>query len=304
MNSRYNNFLIPEIPKEIINAANIGKLAVFVGAGVSIIAGCQNWEKLADSLVSKAQELEFIDFEEEEIIKKFPDKKKRIDIIRSIFEEKGKKDEFMNLLCEEIQPKGEGKKNIYQYIYNLGGVLITTNADKGLDNYFSEDRIRRGIDKPPDNELSRSELFKIHGCILDHDSLVFTTKQYLDNYRPKSNLHSFLEYLFGNYTVLFIGSSVSEMELLQYVVTNGKIKNHYWLRDFFFGGTARIREYEKKYYEQLKIEIIEYDKTSKGYNVLIDILKEWSEKMRKVTNLIPKAWKEIDDAIKRTEAEN
>lgn len=49
----------------------------------------------------------------------------------------------------------------------------------------------------------------LHGCIDDPDSMVITTKDYLNHYSGK-NIDVFLEHLFSNKTVLFIGYGMAE----------------------------------------------------------------------------------------------
>ena len=39
--------LIPEIPATLREAAQVGTLIPFIGAGVSRLAGCPSWEQLA-----------------------------------------------------------------------------------------------------------------------------------------------------------------------------------------------------------------------------------------------------------------
>ncbi len=45
---------IPDLPDEIKNAVDQGKLALFIGAGVSRLVGCKGWSELACELVNVA----------------------------------------------------------------------------------------------------------------------------------------------------------------------------------------------------------------------------------------------------------
>lgn len=66
----------------------------------------------------------------------------------------------------------------------------------------------------------------IHGSINDCNSLVFTVKQYLETYsRSNEKFYENLNRLLNNsdYVLFFIGSSMSEMELLQYLLANNKM---------------------------------------------------------------------------------
>jgi hypothetical protein len=42
---------IPEVPGEVRDAVNNGTLAVFIGAGVSRLVGCEGWDTLARNLI-------------------------------------------------------------------------------------------------------------------------------------------------------------------------------------------------------------------------------------------------------------
>ena len=70
-----NNLIpsIPDLPSELYVAHLQEKLAIFIGAGVSRLAGCESWEVLAANLLSICREKKLINYYEEE--KKQPFKK-------------------------------------------------------------------------------------------------------------------------------------------------------------------------------------------------------------------------------------
>jgi hypothetical protein len=46
---------IPELPQQIIDAAERKQLAIFVGAGLSRFMGCSSWGELAENLLKKCE---------------------------------------------------------------------------------------------------------------------------------------------------------------------------------------------------------------------------------------------------------
>ena len=68
-----NITLIPRIPNEIKDAVDNGTLAVFIGAGVSRLVGCEGWDTLARNLVKRCYEEGIINFKENETLSQISD---------------------------------------------------------------------------------------------------------------------------------------------------------------------------------------------------------------------------------------
>lgn len=130
-------------------------------------------------------------------------------------------------------------------IKKLQASIITTNADSILDScVFSKDDDvyygRRFLDLDLNN-LNNPFVIHIHGSINDCNSLVFTVKQYLETYsRLNEKFYDKLSRLLNNsdYALFFIGSSMSEMELLQYLLANNKNGNRFILNGFYKNQTV------------------------------------------------------------------
>ena len=70
-------------------------------------------------------------------------------------------------------------------------------------------------------ELDRNgNVVHIHGCVDDPDSMVITTRDYLDHYST-TEVQDFLRYLFEKKTVLFLGYGLEEIEVLEYILRRG-----------------------------------------------------------------------------------
>ena len=210
---------IPEIPKEIEDAINKNNLAIFIGAGVSRLLGCQDWNSLAKDLLKVCYDKKYISFDEYDTLGKDSDSKKLISIAYGILKEKDEK-EFYKKLKKSLTPKKSKieKNNIYAKIYNMGTTFVTTNADKCFDEIFGSNSSNivwdfKNTRVVPENH----RLYHIHGSISNRKSLVFTTSQYLRQYQT-DNYKQFLTSLFKKYVVLFIGYGLSEFELLDFLV--------------------------------------------------------------------------------------
>lgn len=276
----------PEMPKEIEKAINENKFIIFIGAGVSRLVGCISWNELACRLIEECykkkdeKEKRLIDYRERELLLQLNDAKKQITIAKNIL----KNDDFYRIMEESLKIN-KNKNNVYEYIKELNGVCITTNADKALDEYYEEKNIKYRDKDFNANGISKIYLYKIHGTIDKKDSLVFTVAQYLERYSPNEkenkNFLNFLERVFSEYTILFVGYGISEFELLDYIVLKSKSlgkKSHYTLNGYF-SNEEKILQCDEKYYETLGIKVIPFLKDELGFNQLTEILKKWSEKI-------------------------
>ena len=198
------NKIIP-VPKEIIKAVNEDSLAVFIGAGISRIVGCMGWDSLAKNLVELCFRLKKFDgttcinFKEKNRLSADKDHKKTITICHSILERNNHAESFYKELERSLTPDPELLKtqNIYEEIYGLRGLFITTNADKIFDNKFNPGKIIYRPDQFNPDNINRNNLYRIHGSIIDRDSLVFTFSQYFRRYNTPS-FKQFLDIIFDH----------------------------------------------------------------------------------------------------------
>ena len=158
--------LIPEVPEEIKYAVNNGTLAVFIGAGVSRLVGCQGWDALARNLVSRCHREDIINFRENDTLSQIQDHKKTITICYHLFNNNHRADVFYEELNSAL---GEGANietpNIYDDIYKLRGLFITTNADTHFDKLFNPPNILYQDSDFREDRLDSTNLYHIHGSI-------------------------------------------------------------------------------------------------------------------------------------------
>lgn len=107
---------------------------------------------------------------------------------------------------DEIEALGHARKNI--------AGLITTNFDSFLENLFPDH-----IPYIGQNELlfnpsyGVGEIYKIHGCVSNPDSLILTATDYAEYEKRNAYLSAKLMTLFLEHPIIFIGYSITDTNI-------------------------------------------------------------------------------------------
>ncbi len=285
--------LKPDLPPEIKQKYNDEKLAVFVGAGVSRLLGCLGWELLAENLVKRCRKEGFIDYMETEMLLGIKEHKKLITICDHICKGNNKNKVFYSELRTALKHRHKiNTPNIYDDIFRFGGPFITTNADTHFDRLFRGDVYSELSEFVPENIASRT-LFHIHGSI-NKGEMVFRVSDYFKRYNNEF-FQKFLNYIFGTYSVLFLGYGLTEFEVLDYILKD-KMGSHFLLKGYYTG-EEKFFGHEQRYYRDLNVSVVPFNKDKKGYGQLHDVVRKWTDEIKQVTGYLSKAMKEIDDAV-------
>ena len=266
------------------------------------------WDKLAQNLVNRCFSTKkedgspCINFKEKDTLSRFPDHKKTITICYSILKQNGFEDIFFEELEKSLgsDPELLKSQNIYDELYNLHGLFITTNADRYFaDQKFDPMQIVYKDFNPSD--IDRTKLYHIHGLISHRNSLVFTVPQYIQRYSNDDHFRKFLETIFEKYIVLFVGYGMSEFELLDFLIVkfdpdNGRKSKHFILLPFY-NGEKNILEFERFYYNSMGISVLGYEKDELGYGQLYNVIKRWSSEIKQTSTYLYDSLREIDEVI-------
>lgn len=295
---------IPEFTPEIREAINRDKFAVFIGAGVSRLVGCKGWAELGKELIEECFNINSIDFKEKEMLLRESNNKKIITICYGILEEKDKKETFFSIMRKALKPEKNNGTNdelispIYDDLYKLKAVYLTTNADLIFDKKFRYPPTYT-YDGTTINNIHIGNLYKLHGTMDDETSLVFTVEQYIKTYREVP-FRNFLTKIFHEYTVLFIGYGLEEFELLEYIImSNNNDSNslrHFILNPYYKEDTRSL-EFDQKYYNAMGIQVIPYSKNFLGFNQLDRVIAYWAKKINSETGVLYQTFTEIDTII-------
>ncbi len=292
---------IPVIPDAIIEAAQKGKLVIFVGAGVSRLLGSPGWQGFAMGYLDYLYDNDLINHREKEYLKNLS-ARKIISISKNIIKkEKLSLPDFRKILNIDKGHKNEKEHELYKNIYSCKAIYVTTNYDDYLDKMSQHIYPESYLDAKENHTRDKNKIFfrkeellvsnldngnvlHIHGSIKDKGNMIGSIVDYLSHYQEDSEIPFLLKYIFERYTVLFIGYGLEEDEILEFIVKKAVIGKdeirHYTLMPMY-KEQKNLLSFQEDYYKQLGIGFVPYNISENGYDQLINVMEDWSEKIRK-----------------------
>jgi hypothetical protein len=132
---------------------------------------------------------------------------------------------------------------------------------------------------------------------LDPQNLVLTTQDYISHYlndrfagdaATENRVLTFLEHLFDETTVLFIGYGLEELEILEYVVRKARRQRtseqptearHFVLQGFFSHETQLFEALRSYYLRECSIQLIPFSRDERDHDQLIEVLEAFAREM-------------------------
>jgi len=286
--------------KQIIDAVSNNRLIIFAGAGISKLCGLPLWGELAHNLLLKCVQSKNSSFEYKDLElleNRETDSRKKITIAKNIMVKQSNGDptnfikELENQLKVDLKLLDETSKNNYEMLpkilFDLTNTIITTNADKVLDKELNGDSgiIYKSDDFNSTKIGNGKNIFHIHGSINDFGTMVFSADQYLSRY-SSGKYKSFLKRVFSNnnYTILIVGYSLSELELLDFFVNSNKKEIHKsvgktFLLEGYYSYESSLVDENIDYYKILGIDLVPYSKDKNGFQELVNVLDKIKKKV-------------------------
>jgi len=196
------------LPKNLIDAIINRKTVIFLGSGISIQSKIPSWENLADSILSKLKS-----------DKNLTEKIEPMQIFQKYVDENNSRTPLIEFIKKEFNLRNARYNDCHELLVKLPvRYFITTNWDDLLENAIKDTlNIIPNVIWSDNQVFSLGEIgphiIKFHGSLLDADSLVVTEDDYLDFHNKHPMLIKFVESLFANSVVLFIGYSFSDYDL-------------------------------------------------------------------------------------------
>ena len=280
---------ILNVPDEIIQAGLNGELVFFVGAGASMLLGLPSWSGLATNALDELRKNEFLNYSQIDQLKTL-DPQKQLSIAYLIAEENNYK---LNL-GKYLTGKSAGD-SIYKAINDIGCPCVTTNYDELIAPRFIETKNGSATAAPVVRISERDKFFAkllnepgtvvhLHGAISKPETMIVTTKDYLEHYDDE-HVQQFLGELFNKNTVLFIGYGLEEAEILEHILRRGSAKATRERRRFALQGFFRSQQplYENlhDYYEKsFGVHLLGFVRDHENYKRLEGIVKAWANQIK------------------------
>ena len=117
---------VPRLPDALREAAQVGKLIPFVGAGASKLAGCPSWTEFADgALRCFVDQGKFSHAQVAQIGSLNP--RVKLSLALALQEEHGVRIDFRELLHPEERKDHAIGRRLYEGLSKLGKTFVTTN---------------------------------------------------------------------------------------------------------------------------------------------------------------------------------
>jgi len=301
---------IPKIPDALRLGALQRKLIPFVGAGVSQLGGCPGWDQFANAALQfflGKGKLTHAQFDQ---IRSLSSRIK-LSLALDLAEQHNLPIQFKDLLAPgDRQREGVGDA-VYRDLSRLAVTFVTTNYDDWLDRMppavtlpseqpssaqqlpeISRRRFCKHGDLTIENLDVPHAVFHIHGSVHEPDSMALTTVDYLVRYSShridgtadrENPLLTFLQTLFRIKNVLFIGYSLGELEVLEYIVqkgidkasVTGEAPRHYVLQGFFSHEIELARSLES-YFRQFGIGLLPFSRDERDWGQLAEVIRHFS----------------------------
>lgn len=211
-------------------------------------------------------------------------------------------DEFTRYKSKQERLERVKKRDeIFNLVYELNLINVTTNYDDILDIlaenknkefsnvvtgeeeklqkvFYTEDDFIR-INKNPEF-INNGNVYHIHGSINEISTMIVSNEDYIKRYWSGENsFKNFIKNIFDNYNVIFLGYSLQELEILNYLFEgeNGKLerteKKRLLLLGCFDYEKSKLQFLNEYYYKNYAIKICPFSISKNGYKSLNDIIK-------------------------------
>jgi SIR2-like domain len=331
---------IPPIPEGLREAAQRGTLIPFVGAGASKLAGCPNWAEFAEAVLRYFISQGKLTHNQLAQLSRLSPRVK-LSVASALQEEHQIPINFANIL----HPSDQAMSNqlglrLYQSLNGLGRTYVTTNYDGWLDRAMPPPPSGTGGRAPatsttagatPAIAAPRRVVYKVtelvpsllnegntvihlHGSMQEPAGMIMSTQNYVRHYAndrqrgelaQENRVLTFLDYLFSNRTVLFIGYGLDELEILEYVILKARQlmsgtppeAKHYLLQGFFSNEQELYRSLRSYYLRECGIELLPFLRDYRDWEQLVHVMDHYAREVPASSAIALQEFKDMEQML-------
>jgi hypothetical protein len=277
-------------PKELIKAFDSDNCALYVGAGLSQGAKLPSWGNLLTELIDKVEEETSTSAEKIKECRELAKNPARYLLLAEELKEI-LQDDLYSFIKQKFDDKSIKPTEAHKVMLKLNyKFIITTNYDTLIEKTFNE----IGIDVPIilsykqaptiNYNVYNGEKFilKAHGDARSApEEIILTEKDYRNIMHTQRGYQAVLQGLFSLNTVLFLGASLNDPELILLLnfihnIFHGGTPNHYALIPSDQITQTEIERWRKDF----RIKIIPYDPAN-NHKWVVDFLESLSNKTKR-----------------------
>jgi hypothetical protein len=233
--------------KNIKAAINANKLVVFAGAGISVDAGIPTWNTLIEEMQSEVD----IPKDDNDYLR----------IAQMYYNDRQQK-EYIEKVRIVLKYRKVKYNEIHEAIFKLSPEhILTTNYDDLLEQVIKKQSLPFSIvskDKEFPYSLNTHLLVKIHGDLNDTD-IVLKEDDYLDYSQNHPLIEAFIKSVFASKVVLFVGYSVSDINLKMIMQEVRNILGQDFQNAYLLSVDDHLHPAQKNYLQNKGINVICYD---------------------------------------------
>lgn len=267
-----------ELLEESLQYFSKGKVILFLGAGISKIAGCYDWDSIIKELLKDDCIPSHIN--KDDFIKSNIHNNEKIEFLKRIYIAAEKENKFIGISRKAIIPDPELYLNEYIPLIRSFKlikpfpIIVTTNFDSCLEDTreLSVDQLYYKIEDFQLSNLNENSIFHIHGYRENFLETLDTKEQYRKFYRDP-NFTNFISHIFINYCIIFMGYSFNDDELkdIIYDTRHGSCE----IPSYILSPVNELQSIDISLYQEIyKIKFIEYGSVDE-FPVII---KSWLNK--------------------------
>lgn len=200
--------IFKKTPNVLLEYLREEKCVLFVGSGISIVSGLPSWSNIINDIKSGLETSGRKNLDEFNFLQ-----------LAQFYEDIFGRTPLLNLLNKRIVKPSIEPNPCHDLIARLPvKTIVTTNWDDLVERTYEE----RNQIKPTTiwkddqvgfgNEAHRPTIIKMHGCITDPNSIVFTEEDYLGYSQSHPLIVELLSTKLANSPMLFLGYSANDLD--------------------------------------------------------------------------------------------